>query len=246
MGMMNGKVALISGAGQSAGQGAAAARAMAAEGAVVILTDRPGVDGAPVANEIGPNAHFLPMDVTSEADWTGSVAMICGRFGKLDVLFNNAGSWLMKGLLETSLEEYERITWVNQTSVFLGMKAAAAVMKPQGFGSIINNCSTSGLIGRGQPLAYASSKWAVRGMTRAVAAELAPHNVRVNCICPGIILSPMLGSPGEERLAAMAASLPSGRLGLPGETAAVVLFLASDASSYVSGAEIAVDGARTA
>ena len=246
MGMVDGKVALITGAGHAKGQGAAAARALAREGATVIVTDKPGVDGASVAEEIGPSAMFRTLDATSERDWAGILAFVQERFAKLDVLFNNAGMWLMKGLLETSLAEYEKVTLVNQTSMFLGMKAAATVMKAQGFGSIINNCSTSGLIGRGQPLAYASSKWSVRGMTRSAAAELAPHNVRVNCICPGIILSPMLGQPSDEHLAAMAASLPPGRLGRPDETAAVVVFLASDASSYVSGADIAVDGARTA
>lgn len=246
MGMVEGKVALITGAGQAKGQGAAAARALAREGATVILTDKPGVDGASVAKDIGKDATFLYLDATSEQSWTDVVSTVQARFGRIDVLFNNAGMWLMKGLLETALDEYQRVILVNQTSVFLGMQAVAGIMKAQGRGSIINNCSTSGLIGRGQPFAYAASKWAIRGMTRAAAAELAPFNVRVNSICPGIIQSPMLGNPSEERLQAMAASLPGGRLGQPDETAAVVLFLASDASSYVSGADIPVDAARTA
>jgi 3alpha(or 20beta)-hydroxysteroid dehydrogenase len=242
---LDGKVALITGAGSVGGQGAAEARLFAGEGATVIVTDLPSSSGAQVASEIAGQAQFVPLDVTDARAWASVVAHVVERYGRLDVLVNNAGLWLAKGVLDTSAEEYREIVEVNQTGVFLGMAAFAPVMQASGAGSIINTCSTAGLKGGGMPLAYAASKWAVRGMTRAAAWELAPHGVRVNAICPGVIDTPMIHG-GQEVLDMLAKTIPMGRVGTSEEVAHLALFLASDASRYITGGEFAIDGAVTA
>ncbi len=242
---LGGKVALITGAGSVGGQGAAEARLFAVEGARVIVTDLPNSSGARVAAEIGEQAEFIPLDVTDADAWAGVVAHVTDRFGRLDVLVNNAGIWLAKGILNTSAEEFRKVVEINQTGVFLGMAAFAPVMQASGSGSIINTSSNAGLKGGGMPLAYAASKWAVRGMTRAAAWELAPYGVRVNAICPGVIDTPMIEG-GQEVLDMLAKTSPMGRVGAPEEVAQLVLFLASDASGYVTGGEFVIDGAITA
>jgi 3alpha(or 20beta)-hydroxysteroid dehydrogenase len=240
-----GKVALITGAGSVGGQGAAEARLFAAEGATVIVADLPVSSGAKVAAEIGTQADFVHLDVTDAEAWVKVVERVVERFRQIDVLVNNAGIWLAKGVLDTSAEEYRKVIEINQTGVFLGMAAVTPLMKASGSGAIINICSTAGLKGGGQPLAYAASKWAVRGMTRAAAWELAPHGVRVNAICPGVIDTPMIEG-GREVLDMLAKTIPMGRVGTPDEVAQLALFLASDASGYVTGGEFAIDGAVTA
>ena len=171
--------------------------------------------------------------------------MVKNDYGAVDILVNNAGIWLQKGVLDTTAQEYRRVIEINQTGVFLGMNALAPLMKERGCGSIINTCSTSGLKGGGMPHAYAASKWAVRGMSRAAAHELAPFGVRVNAICPGVIDTPMIDG-GPAMLEHLASTIPSGKVGQPSEVAQLVLFLASNASSYISGAEIAIDAAVSA
>lgn len=240
-----GRVALITGAGSVGGQGAAEARLFAAEGATVIIADLPDSLGAQVAAEIGTQASFLPLDVTDDQAWATVVHAVVERFGRLDVLINNAGIWLAKGVLDTSAAEYRKVIEINQTGVFLGMAAVAPTMKESGSGTIINISSTSGLKGGGMPLAYAASKWAVRGMTRAAAWELGPHGVRVNSICPGVINTPMIDG-GQEVLDMLAKTIPMGRVGQPEEVAHLALFLASDTSGYVTGGEFTIDGAVTA
>lgn len=246
MGLLDGKVAIITGAGSAKGQGAAEARLFAEEGAAaVVLADLPQSEGAEVAIGIGSVASFLPLDVTDAGNWQALVGRVVDDHERLDVLVNNAGIWLAKGLLETSAEEWRRVIEVNQTGVFLGMAAVAPLMRDARSGSIVNISSNSGLRGAGMPQAYAASKWAVRGMSRSAAWELAPFGVRVNVVCPGFVDTPMIEG-GQETLARLAATTPSGRVGAPEEIARVVTFLASDASSYTSGAEVAVDLAFSA
>ncbi len=246
MGLLDGKVAIITGGGSKRGQGAAEARMFAGEGAAaVVIADLPESEGRSVAEEIGAVACFAPLDVTDAASWTSLAEVVRAEHGRVDVLVNNAGVWLAKGLMETSPEEYRRVVEVNQTGVFLGMWAVAGLMREARSGSIVNISSNAGLRGGGMPHAYAASKWAVRGMSRAAAWELAPYGVRVNVVCPGFIDTPMIEG-GKEVLEQLAAVSPSGRVGTPDEVGRLVAFLASDASSYISGAEVAIDGAFTA
>ena len=240
---LDGYVALITGAASLRGQGAAEARLLAGEGAAVVVTDVSDAEGEETASSIGEQACFRHLDVTSEADWTETVAWVIARHGRLDVLVNNAGIWFGKGLDETSLEDYRRVVEINQIGVFLGLRAAVPTMKLAGSGSIVNTSSLAGLRGTNMPLAYAATKWAVRGMSRAAAAELAPHGIRVNAVFPGYVDTGMIDSGHEE----IGQRVPLGRrLASPDEIAEAVLFLASDAARYVSGAELVVDGAVTA
>lgn len=239
VGTLEGLVALVTGAAGDRGQGAAEARAFVREGAHVVLTDIRDHDGDARAAELGEAGEYHHLDVTSAAAWDDLVNDVTRRHGRLDILVNNAGVWLAKGLLETSVDEYRRVIEINQLSVFLGMRTVAPVMQAAGGGSIVNISSTAGLRGAGQPHAYTAAKWAVRGMSKQAAHELAPFGVRVNSVHPGVIDTPMIS--GDHDL--LAGRVPMGRLGTPEEVAALVLFLASPASSYVSGAEISVDGA---
>jgi 3alpha(or 20beta)-hydroxysteroid dehydrogenase len=238
---LRGRVALVTGAASPRGQGAAHARALAGAGATVVITDVADEAGEATAAALGAGVAYRHLDVTSAEGWAEVVDGMVARHGGLDVLVNNAGVWLARGLLETSPEDYRRVVEVNQTAVFLGMRAVAPALRARGGGSIVNISSAAGLRGARQPLAYAASKWAVRGMTKAAAFELAPLGIRVNSIHPGVIDTPMIEGGHDE----LAAGVPMGRLGRPEEVAELVLFLATDASAYVSGAEIAVDGAVT-
>lgn len=241
---LNGKVALITGAGSARGQGAAEARAMAAAGARVVIADLPESEGQRVADEIGAAAQFHVLDVTDADAWDRVVAAVVSDLGGIDCLVNNAGVWLAKPLVETTPEEFRQVVEVNQTGVFLGMRAVVPRMVGRG-GVIVNISSNAGLRGAGMPHAYAASKWAVRGMSRAAAFELAPEGIRVNVILPGVIDTPMIHG-GAPVLAKLAESIPVGRPGQPEEIARLVTFLASDECTYLTGAEIAVDGAFTA
>lgn len=243
MGRLDDRVALITGAASPRGQGAAEARLFAAEGASVVLTDVSDAEGAVTASSIGDQAAYRHLDVTSESSWADAVAWILERHGRLDVLVNNAGIWFGKGLDETTLDDYRRVVEINQIGVFLGLRGVVPVMKAAGSGSIVNISSLAGLRGTNMPLAYAATKWAVRGMSRAAAAELAPHGIRVNAVFPGYVDTGMIDAGHEE----IAQRVPLGRrLASPEEVATTVLFLASDESRYVTGAELVVDGAVTA
>ena len=233
-----GKVAIITGAAR--GQGAAEARLFCARGAKVVMTDV--LDGREIAEAIGPDAVFLSHDVADEAGWRAVVEQAADRFGGVDVLVNNAGITRPQPLLRTTQEDFEAHFRVNQLGVFLGMRAVAPAMKGRGGGSIINIASVSGMRTPVGQFAYASTKWAVRGMTGCAALELARDGIRVNAVMPGLTDTPMLdvNPPGmNERYAQM---IPLRRLGRPEEIADAVAFLASDAARYVTGAEIAVDG----
>lgn len=242
------KVALITGGAR--GQGAAEARLFAAEGATVVLTDVLDDEGRAVAEEIRGN--YIHHDVTDEPGWESVVAKTLDEHGRIDVLVNNAGIGRMGGLETTRLEDYMQVIMVNQVAVFLGMKAVTETMKAQGSGAIVNISSIAGMNGfnKRNSIAYAASKWAVRGMTKAAAQELGRSGVRVNSVHPGYIDTPMLrGVPprvDEEQVARITRRVPLGRLAEAEEVARLVLFLASDESSYCTGGEFVVDGGVTA
>jgi 3alpha(or 20beta)-hydroxysteroid dehydrogenase len=247
MGRLDGKVALISGAAR--GMGRAEARLFAAEGAKVAVCDVRDAEGKAVAEAIGAAAIYQHLDVTSEDEWAEAVVATTSAFGKLDVLVNNAGIAEAAPLAEMTLDSYRRVTEVNQTGVFLGMRAVVEPMTAAGGGSILNISSIDGMIGMNHILSYVASKWAVRGMTKTAAIELAPRGIRVNSIHPGFIHT-HLAVEDESHLADTHAVLdahtarlaPMGRTGEPEEIANLALFLASDESSYSTGSEFVADG----
>jgi 3alpha(or 20beta)-hydroxysteroid dehydrogenase len=243
VGSLDGKVAIITGA--ASGQGRAEARLFAEQGASVVVSDLSAV-GAEVADEIGGDALFVQHDVSDEAAWANAVDRTIARYGRIDVLVNNAGVYQPRTFQDTSVELMDLHYRINQLGVFLGMKAVAGHMAGSGGGSIINIASGAALRGMPSMFAYSGSKWAVRGLSRCAAIDLAPDGVRVNSIYPGLIDTPMLGENSPENLEAMRNMIPVKRLGAPEEVAAAALFLASDAASYVSGAEISVCGAINA
>ncbi len=216
----------------------------AAAGAGVVITDVLA-EVHQTAESLGDAVEALEHDVTSEADWQRVVDTVVERHGRLDVSVNNAGIFRTVGLTETSMELWDQMTAVNQTGVFLGMRTAAVPMKAQGSGSIINISSIAGMRAAAIAHAYAATKWAVRGMSKSAAVELAPHGVRVNSVHPGIIDTKMLEEFGGA-VETIAERIPLGRVAEADEVANVVCFLASDDSSYCTGQEFVVDGAMTA
>jgi 3alpha(or 20beta)-hydroxysteroid dehydrogenase len=249
MGRLSGKAALITGGAQ--GQGAAAARAFVAEGARVVLADVADDPGKALAEELGAGdpdaAYYRHLDVTSEADWAGAVPEAVDAFGRLDVLVNNAGVLLFSELSATSLEDYERVVRVNQFGTFLGMRAVVDVMARAGGGSIVNSSSIEGLGGMPLLVAYSASKFAIRGMTKVAAMELGPKGIRVNSVHPGMVDTGMIRPHvGDDGMAWGGAKVALKRVGRPEDVAGMYVFLASDESSYCTGAEFVVDGGATA
>lgn len=240
--MLEGCIALITGGAR--GQGAVEARRFVEEGATVVLGDVLDAEGRATAAAIGPQASYLQHDVTDPASWSSVVTSVLDRFGRLDVLVNNAGIFRTRGLLDTSPELWQQMVAVNQTGVFLGMQAVAPAMVAAGRGSIVNISSIAGLQGTSS-FAYSATKWALRGMTRSAARDLAPHGVRVNSVHPGIIDTAMLDELGDGR-EAVVRRIPLGRVGVSEEVAELVLFLASDRAAYCTGHEYVVDGGMTA
>jgi len=239
------KTAIITGA--AGGMGAATARLFAAEGARVVLTDVQDAEGQLLARELGDAALFVHHDVAAESEWAQVLAATVSRFGGVDVLVNNAGILMMRGLLDTSKQDFERVLGINLVGTFLGIKTVAPKMIERGAGSIINISSVDGLKGSNAVSAYSASKWGMRGLTKVSAMELSPRGIRVNSIHPGGIATPMTTRAGQTPEMAEATrkfykTFPLGRVGQPEEVARVSVFLASDDASYMTGAEIAVDG----
>ncbi|OLT35178.1 3-alpha-hydroxysteroid dehydrogenase [Actinomadura sp. CNU-125] len=235
MGRVDGKVALISGGAR--GIGAAAARALAAEGAEVVIGDVLDDEGAAVAKELGDAARYVHLDVTDAEDWTAAVETATAEFGRLNVLFNNAGIVNGGPINRFKAEKWRRILDVNLTGPFLGIRAATDALIAVGGGSIINNSSIEGLRGTSMVHGYVASKWGLRGLTKSVAVELAPHGVRVNSLHPGLIRTPITEGIPDDQI-----PVPLGRPGRPEDVASFVVFLASDESSYATGTEFVIDG----
>lgn len=248
MGRLDGKVALITGAAR--GQGEAEARRFVAEGARVVLADVLDEEGSKVAGSLGEAATYVHHDVSLEEDWSNAIATTVQRFGRLDVLVNNAGILHVAPVAEITLDDYMRVVRVNQVGCLLGMRAAIPEMARGGGGSIINVSSTAGIEGQAGLVAYVATKFAIVGMTRTAALELGRLGIRVNAILPGGIDTPM-GRGDVEGFAtvdtdAVYASFPIPRIGRPEEVASLALFLASDESSYCTGSQFVVDGGLTA
>jgi 3alpha(or 20beta)-hydroxysteroid dehydrogenase len=237
MGRVDGKVALITGGARKGGMGAAHAELLVQEGAKVVIGDVLDEEGEALAREIGPSARYVHLDVTQPDQWQAAVATAVDDFGKLDVLVNNAGIVNGSAIQKFKLDRWQQIIDVNLTGTFLGIQASADQMIAAGGGSIINVSSIEGI--RGTPWAhgYVATKWAVRGLTKSVAMELAPHNVRVNSIHPGLVRTPMTEHIPEDMV-----TIPLGRAAQPIEIATWVLFLASDEASFATGAEYVIDG----
>jgi 3alpha(or 20beta)-hydroxysteroid dehydrogenase len=246
MGRLDGKVALISGGAR--GQGEAEARLFASEGARVVVGDVLDADCARVAQEIGEAARAVRLDVTREESWERAVAATVDAFGKLDVLVNNAGIVRTGALESMSVEDYMAVVEVNQLGVFLGMRAVVPAMRAAGRGSIINISSNAGMEGVTGVIGYVASKWAVRGMTRTAAMELGPDGIRVNSVHPGGVDTPMINSGDFDSVDrdAVFGAQPIPRVGQPEEIAQLVLFLASEESSFSTGSEFVADGGRLA
>lgn len=245
MGRLDGKVAIVTGGAR--GMGAATSRRFVAEGANVLIADVLDEAGAALAAELGAAARFCKLDVTSEDNWAAAVADAEAAFGPVDVLVNNAGILLFKSLLETTKDDYERVLGVNLVGEFLGIKAVAPGMIARGRGSIINVSSVDGMKGANSLVAYASSKWGVRGLTKVAAMELGHKGIRVNSVHPGGVDTVMSnhGAAPREDVDKAYSNVPLQRIAGPEEVAAASLFLASDDASYVHGAEIVVDGGMT-
>jgi 3alpha(or 20beta)-hydroxysteroid dehydrogenase len=242
---LSGKVAIVTGGAR--GQGAAEARLFVAEGARVVIGDVLAREGELLARELGPAARFVRMDVSQEAGWQAALAA-ARELGPLTTLVNNAAIQHYAPLIETRTDDYLRVIQVNQVGCFIGMRSCAPVLAANGGGSIVNVASMDGTRGTNGMVAYVSSKWAMRGLTKVAAIELGPANIRVNTILPGSILTPM-GNPESEDMATFGrhfAGHPLGRIGMPEEIAKLALFLASDDASYCTGAEFLADGGATA
>lgn len=240
MGRVQGEVAFVTGGAR--GMGASHVRKLVAEGAHVLFTDILVDEGEALAKDLGEAVVFVKHDVTKLEDWESAVKTAEAKFGPITILVNNAGIALTHTIDELSEADYRKVIDINQVGVFLGMKSIIPSMRKAGHGSIINISSISGILGLGGA-AYVASKFAVRGMTKAVALEVAAEGIRVNSIHPGLIETPMIMQPGvEEVVRQMAETVPLKRIGTPSDVSSLVLFLASEESSYFTGAEFVIDG----
>lgn len=262
MNSCDGKVALVTGAAR--GLGAETAKRLVAAGARVMLTDVLDEQGRDTADALGADAHFIRHDVTSEVEWTAAVAETVKRFGGLDVLVNNAGIYFNRPIADITLDDWRRMMAINVDGVFLGCKAALPALRERagkwrGGGSIVNLSSVAGLIGAAGGSAYHASKGAVRLLTKSIALEGAEGEAKVRCnsIHPAVIdtnmgrdlvgqFSANLGISGNEATEMVTMLHPLGRLGMPADVANAAVFLASDDSSFMTGAEVVIDGGLTA
>jgi len=243
---LDGKVAIITGAAR--GQGEATALLFAEAGARVVLTDRLELEGREVAASIGDAARFLAADISTEAAWARLVSETLAAFGRIDILVNNAAITDHHGVAELTKARLEALLAVNLVGPFLGMQAVLPQMLKVGGGSIVNISSVNGLRGTAGMVGYDAGKWALRGITKSMALEYGGRGIRVNSVHPGTIRTPMLDPDGtvDGELLTNMLRVAAGRLGEPIEVAQASLFLASDAASYINGAELAVDGGWSA
>ncbi|WP_225803855.1 glucose 1-dehydrogenase [Streptomyces sp. NK15101] len=241
---LRGRTVIITGGAR--GIGAETGRAAVESGARVVLTDVREEEGRATAQRLGGHARFVRHDVTSEDDWREVVAFTAAAFGRVDGLVNNAGISGGSHLLEEqTAEDFRRVLDIDLTGVFLGMRAVIPPMREGGGGSVVNVSSAAGLMGLARTAGYGAAKWGVRGLTRLGAVELGAARIRVNSVHPGMTHTPMTAHVGIERGEGKYPDTPMGRVGEPHEIARAVVFLLSDAASYVTGAELAVDGGWT-
>ncbi|WP_380282407.1 glucose 1-dehydrogenase [Kitasatospora purpeofusca] len=240
---LTGKTVIITGGAR--GLGAEAARLAVAAGGNVVITDVLEDDGKATAAELGERARFVRHDVTSEEDWQRVVDFAVAEFGAVHGLVNNAGISTGTPLVEESVEHFRRVLDVNLTGVFIGIKTVVPALRAAGGGSIVNISSAAGLMGLALTAGYGASKWGVRGLSKIGAVELGTERIRVNSVHPGMTYTPMTASVGIRRGEGNYPNTPMGRVGEAPEIATAVVFLLSDDASYVTGAELAVDGGWT-
>jgi 3alpha(or 20beta)-hydroxysteroid dehydrogenase len=241
--LLKDKVALITGGAR--GQGAATVEVFVREGARVVFVDVLD-EGEAVAERLGDAAEFRRMDVTDPRAWAQTVEHTVSRHGRLDVLVNNAAITFIRLMMETAPEELDKVLSINLKGPYLGMQAVVPQMVRQGGGAIVNVASVNGFRGTTRMTAYDASKWGLRGLSKAAALELAPNGIRVNSVHPGAIDTPMLNPEGKDPSEFAFLRIGLGRVGRPEEVARATAFLSSDQASYVSGAELAVDGTWSA
>ena len=243
MGRLADKVAIVTGGAR--GMGAATARLFVREGARVVIADMLAAEGEALAAELGEAARFASLNVTDEAGWQALVAEEMARSGRIDALVANAGVLSFGELVTSDAAEFDRVFSINVKGVFLGVKHVGGAMRAAKRGAIVNIASIDGLRGANALGLYSASKWAVRGMTKTAALELGPHGVRVNSVHPGGVHTPMVNPDASRTKADLDYGhrrVPLQRIGEPVEIAAASLFLCSDDASYISGAELSVDG----
>jgi 3alpha(or 20beta)-hydroxysteroid dehydrogenase len=240
LGRLEGRIAIVTGAAR--GMGAAEATLFVDEGAFVVLTDVDDDAGSALAGSLGERAQYIHHDVGDEDAWRDLVERVERTHGSVDVLVNNAGVSRGGTLESFTWEDFDLMVRVNQRGVLLGMRAMIAPMRRAGGGSIINIASAAALKGEPELIAYSGTKFAVRGMTQSAASELAPDNIRVNVIHPGVIDTPMHQQNPADRQEWLIERIPLKRFGEAREIAEMALFLASDASSYITGTDFSVDG----
>jgi 3alpha(or 20beta)-hydroxysteroid dehydrogenase len=245
MARLAGKVAIVTGGAR--GMGEATVRLLVEEGASVLIGDVLDEPGQALADELGSSVIYQHLDVTQKSDWESAV-VAAGKLGPLKVLVNNAAIIFQKTIVDTTEEDFMKIVSVNQLGVFLGMQSVFASLKDNGGGSIINVSSIDGLQSKNSLVAYSSTKWAVRGMTKAAAMEMGKYNIRVNSVHPGGIYTAMHGSDfiSQEQANEFYQNHAIPRVGLPREVAALSAFLASDEATYSTGAEFIADGGWSA
>jgi 3alpha(or 20beta)-hydroxysteroid dehydrogenase len=238
-GRLEGKVAIITGAAR--GQGACEARLFVEEGARVVLGDIMDEEGQALADELGESARYVHLDVREEVNWNDAIDT-AASLGPLNILINNAAVVHFSAIKETSLEDFNRVVGINQVGTFLGMRSAFEPMKEAGGGSIVNVSSIDGLQAKNGIIAYASTKWAIRGMTKVAAIEFGRHNIRVNSLHPGGV-DTIMGNPASmDNIDEFYKDQPIPRCGQPIDIARLALFMASDECSYSTGSEFIADG----